>query len=280
VSAVTDTDRQAEIGVFGGSGFYSFLTDITEIEIDTPYGRPSAPFHLGSIGDRRVAFLARHGTNHQYPPHRINYRANLWAMRSLGVTRILAPCASGSLQPHIHPGEFVICDQFVDRTSGRADTFFEGPTANHVSMADPYCPELGAVTLETARSQGITVHDGGTVVVIQGPRFATKAESRWYRAAGWEVINMTQYPEAALARELGLCYAAVALITDYDTGLEGVEGIEPVTQEQIFKFFDDNLERVRALLFDAIAKVPTELGCACAAGPNGIEPEPPPPLAP
>ena len=278
MSAVTDTDRQAEIGVFGGSGFYSFLTDITEIEVDTPYGRPSAPFHLGSIGDRRVAFLARHGTNHQYPPHRINYRANLWAMRSLGVTRILAPCASGSLQPHIHPGEFVICDQFVDRTSGRADTFFEGPTANHVSMADPYCPELAAVTLETARSQGITVHDGGTVVVIQGPRFATKAESRWYRAAGWEVINMTQYPEAALARELGLCYAAVALITDYDTGLEGVEGVEPVTQEQIFKFFDDNLERVRALLFDAIAKVPTEIGCDCAAGPNGIEPEPPPPV--
>lgn len=275
---MTDTDRHAEIGVFGGSGFYSFLTDITEIEVDTPYGRPSAPFHLGSIGDRRVAFLARHGTNHQYPPHRINYRANLWAMRSLGVTRILAPCASGSLQPHIHPGEFVICDQFVDRTSGRADTFFEGPTANHVSMADPYCPELGAVALETARSQGITVHDGGTVVVIQGPRFATKAESRWYRAAGWEVINMTQYPEAALARELGLCYAAVALITDYDTGLEGVEGIEPVTQEQIFKFFDDNLERVRALLFDAIAKVPTEIGCDCAAGPNGIEPEPPPPV--
>lgn len=262
--------------MFGGSGFYSFLDDITEVEVDTPYGRPSAPFHLGTIGDRRIAFLARHGTNHQFPPHRINYRANLWAMRALGVTRILAPCASGSLQPHIHPGEFVVPDQFVDRTSGRADTFFEGPTANHVSMADPYCPELAAVALQAGRDQGITMHEGGTVVVIQGPRFSTKSESRWFRSAGWEVINMTQYPEAALARELGLCYASVALITDYDTGLEGVEGIEPVTQEEIFKFFDDNLDKVRGLLFEAIGRVPTTIGCDCASGPNGIEPEGPP----
>lgn len=282
---MSDTPSQndvsrADIGVFGGSGFYSFLDDITEVEVDTPYGRPSAPFHLGSIGDRRVAFLARHGTNHQYPPHRINYRANLWAMRALGVTRILAPCASGSLQPHIHPGEFVVPDQFVDRTSGRKDTFFEGPTANHVSMADPYCRELAAVALEAGRAQGITMHEGGTVVVIQGPRFSTKSESRWFRSAGWEVINMTQYPEAALARELGLCYASVALITDYDTGLEGVEGIEPVTQEEIFAFFDANLEKVRGLLFDAIGRVPTEIGCDCAAGPNGMEPEPPPAVEP
>jgi len=273
---VSDTDKQADIGVFGGSGFYSFLDDITEVEVDTPYGRPSAPFHLGSIGDRKVAFLARHGTNHQFPPHRINYRANLWAMRSLGVTRVLSPCASGSLQPHIHPGEFVVPDQFVDRTSARKDTFFEGPTANHVSMADPYCPELSKVALDAGRQQAITMHEGGTVVVIQGPRFSTKAESRWFRSAGWEVINMTQYPEAALARELGLCYASVALITDYDTGLEGVEGIEPVTQEEIFAFFDANLEKVRGLLFEAIGNIPTEIGCGCAAGPNGIEPESPP----
>jgi len=278
---VSDTpSEQAEIGVFGGSGFYSFLDDVTEVEVDTPYGRPSAPFHLGTIGERRIAFLARHGTNHQFPPHRINYRANLWAMRALGVTRILAPCASGSLQPHIHPGEFVVPDQFVDRTSGRADTFFEGPTANHVSMADPYCPELAAVALQTGRDQGITMHEGGTVVVIQGPRFSTKSESRWFRSAGWEVINMTQYPEAALARELGLCYASVALITDYDTGLEGVDGIEPVTQEEIFKFFDDNLDKVRGLLFEAIGRIPATIGCECSAGPNGVEPEPPPPDEP
>ena len=273
---MSDTADQADIGVFGGSGFYSFLDDVTEVEVDTPYGRPSAPFHLGSIGDRRVAFLARHGTNHQFPPHRINFRANLWAMKALGVTRVLSPCASGSLQPHIHPGEFVVPDQFVDRTSGRKDTFFEGPTANHVSMADPYCPELSTVALAAGRQQGITMHEGGTVVVIQGPRFSTKAESRWFRSAGWEVINMTQYPEAALARELGLCYASVALITDYDTGLEGVDGIEPCTQEQIFAFFDANLEKVRGLLFEAIDNIPAEITCDCAAGPNGIEPEGPP----
>lgn len=273
---MSDTGTQADIGVFGGSGFYSFLDDVTEVEVDTPYGRPSAPFHLGSIGDRRVAFLARHGTNHQFPPHRINFRANLWAMKSLGVTRVLSPCASGSLQPHIHPGEFVVPDQFVDRTSGRKDTFFEGPTANHVSMADPYCPELSKVALDAGRQQGITMHEGGTVVVIQGPRFSTKSESRWFRSAGWEVINMTQYPEAALARELGLCYASVALITDYDTGLEGVDGIEPCTQEQIFAFFEANLEKVRGLLFEAIANIPGEIGCDCAAGPNGLEPEGPP----
>ncbi|MCB1016849.1 MAG: S-methyl-5'-thioadenosine phosphorylase [Acidimicrobiales bacterium] len=278
---MSDTPREhptdhADIGVFGGSGFYSFLDDVTEVEVDTPYGRPSAPLHLGSVGERRIAFLARHGTNHQFPPHRINYRANLWAMRHLGVKRIFAPCASGSLQPHIHPGEFVVPDQFVDRTSGRADTFFEGPTANHVSMADPYCPELSAVALRAGRDQGITMHEGGTVVVIQGPRFSTRSESRWFRQAGWEVINMTQYPEAALARELGLCYTSVALITDYDTGVEGEDGVEPVTQEEIFAFFDANLEKVRGLLFDAIGRVPDEIGCRCSEGPNGIDPEPPP----
>ena len=273
---MSDTSsEQAEIGVFGGSGFYSFLDDVTEVEVDTPYGRPSAPFHLGTVGDRRIAFLARHGTNHQFPPHRINYRANLWAMRALGVTRILAPCASGSLQPHIHPGEFVVPDQFVDRTSGRADTFFEGPTANHVSMADPYCPELAAVALQTGRDQGITMHEGGTVVVIQGPRFSTKSESRWFRSAGWEVINMTQYPEAALARELGLCYATIALITDYDTGLEGMPGVEPVSQTEVFAFFEENVDRLRSVLFAAVAAVDHDACSSCAAATNGLEPVPP-----
>ena len=222
-----------------------------------------------------MAFLPRHGADHQYPPHRINYRANLWAMRELGVTRILGPCASGSLQPDIHPGEFVVTDQFIDRTTGRRDTYFDGPTANHVSLADPYCPELRKVAVDAAHAEAITVHDGGTVVVIQGPRFATKAESTWYRSAGWEVINMTQYPEAALARELGICYASIALVTDYDTGLEGVPGIEPVTQEEIFAFFEGNVDRVRALLFRAIEAIPTDRACTCGDGPNGIVPEPP-----
>ncbi|HET9769699.1 MAG TPA: S-methyl-5'-thioadenosine phosphorylase [Acidimicrobiia bacterium] len=258
----------AEIGVFGGSGFYSFLDDAVEVTLDTPYGPPAAPVTIGDVGGRRVAFLPRHGRRHELPPHRINYRANLWAMRELGVSRLIGPCAAGSLQPEVAPGDFVVPDQLVDRTSGRADTFYEGPVAHHVSYADPYCAELSAVAAETARAAGITVHPSGTVVVIQGPRFSTRAESRWYRGQGFEVINMTQYPEAYLARELGICYTAIALITDYDTGVEG-EGIEPVTQAEVFGFFKSNLDRVRALLFDVIAAVPDKRTCRCgeAVGP-------------
>lgn len=265
----------AELGVFGGSGFYSFLDDVETVEVDTPYGRPSAPVVVGSVGGRRVAFLPRHGTGHELPPHRIPYRANLWALRSLGVRRVLGPCAAGSLQPEVAPGSFVVCDQLVDRTSGRADTYFDGPTVNHVSFAEPYCPELRRVAAEAGRAEGITVHDGGTVVVVQGPRFSTKAESRWYRSAGWEVINMTQYPESYLARELGMCYAAIALITDYDTGLEDDPSIEPVSHEQVFRFLHDNVDRVRRLLFRALPAVPAERSCGCGDGPNGMEPDPP-----
>ena len=265
----------ADVGVFGGSGLYSLLDDITEVEVDTPYGPPAGSVHVGRLGERRIAFLARHGADHRYPPHRINYRANVWAMRELGVKRILAPCASGSLQPEVAPGHFVVCDQLVDRTTGREQTYFDGPGANHVSFAEPYCPELRAVAIAAGRAEGITVHETGTVVVVQGPRFSTRAESSWYRSAGWEVINMTQYPEAYLARELGICYSCIALITDYDVGVEGVDGVEPVTQDEVFAFFDSNLDRVRGLLFRAIEAVPSERGCTCDAGPNGMVPPPP-----
>ncbi|MGH9185088.1 MAG: S-methyl-5'-thioadenosine phosphorylase [Acidimicrobiales bacterium] len=244
----------ADVGVFGGSGFYDFLDDVEEVELDTPHGPPAAAITIGEVGGRRVAFLARHGRRHQFPPHKVPYKANAWAMKELGVQAVLGPFAAGSLSPDVHPGEFVVVDQLVDRTWGRGDTFFDSFTdgPRHVSLADPYDEGLRAVLVHTARSAGITVHDGGTVVVIQGPRFSTKAESRWFRAAGWQVIGMTQYPEAALARELDLPYAGVALITDYDTGLEGVEGVEPVTQEQVFAFMEDNVHRVRDLLFAAI----------------------------
>ncbi|MDQ1565316.1 MAG: 5-methylthioadenosine phosphorylase [Actinomycetota bacterium] len=259
----------AEIGVFGGSGFYSFLDDAVEVTLDTPYGPPAAPVTIGDVGGRRVAFLPRHGRRHELPPHRINYRANLWAMREVGVTRLIGPCAAGSLQPAVEPGDFVVPDQLVDRTWGRADTFYDGPVAHHVSYADPYCAELSAVAVESARAAGITVHPSGTVIVIQGPRFSTRAESRWYRSQGFEVINMTQYPEAYLARELGLCYAAIALITDYDTGVEGEAEAKPVTQAEVFEFFKSNLDRVRALLFDVVAAVPEKRSCPCgeAVGP-------------
>ena len=265
----------ADIGVFGGSGLYALLDDITEVAVDTPYGAPSGPLHVGTLGDRRVAFLPRHGADHAFPPHRINYRANVWAIHELGVTRLLAPCASGSLQPDVKPGEFVVCDQLVDRTYGREQTYFDGPGANHVSFADPYCSELRAVAIAAARDEGIGVHETGTVVVVQGPRFSTRAESTWYRSAGWQVINMTQYPEAYLARELGICYVSIALITDYDVGVEGIDGIEPVTQDEVFGFFEQNVDKVRGLLHRAIAAVPDERACSCADGPNGQTPPPP-----
>jgi 5'-methylthioadenosine phosphorylase len=241
--------------VFGGSGFYSFLEGVEEVSVDTPYGPTSDRIAIGDVGGRRVAFLPRHGRGHTLPPHAIPYRANLWAMRELGVRRLIGPCASGSLDPGLPPGAFVVCDQFVDRTSGRRDTFYDGPVTTHVSAADPYCPDLRRTLLETGREQGLDIRDGGTVVVIQGPRFSTRAESRWFSSMGWGVINMTAYPEGWLARELGLCYANVSLITDYDVGLEGQDGIEPVTHEAVLAVFGANNDRLRRLLFEAIPKI-------------------------
>ena len=256
----------AEIGIFGGTGFYRFLDHLEEVSVQTPFGPPSSPVAVGELAGRRVAFLARHGPTHSLPPHRVNFRANVWALRRLGVRRILAPCSVGSLQPHIKPGEFVVCDQLVDRTSGREDTFFHGPTLAHVSFADPYCPELREAVIGAARGEGITVHERGTVVVIQGPRFSTRAESRWFGSAGWEVVNMTQYPEAILARELGICYSGVALVTDYDAGLEGVEGIEAVTIETVLRVLAENVEKVQATLLRAVPAIPTERACPCGTG--------------
>jgi 5'-methylthioadenosine phosphorylase len=251
---------RAEVGVFGGSGFYRFLDDVTEVDVDTPYGPPSAPVHLGHLGERTVAFLPRHGADHEFPPHRINARANVWAMHALGVTNVFGPCASGSLQAHVVPGSFVVPDQLVDRTWGRTDTFFDGdgtPT-HHVAFGDPYDEQLRAIAVDACRTEGVEVHERGTVVCIQGPRFSTRAESRWFGAQGWEVINMTQHPEAVLCREAGLRYAAIALITDFDAGLEGT-GIPAVTQEEVFAFFERNVEVVRRVLFRALnAELPTD----------------------
>jgi len=255
---------QAEIGVFGGSGFYSLLDEARELKVDTPYGEPSDTFTVGEIAGRAVAFLPRHGRTHRLPPHRINYRANVWAMKSLGVQWLFGPCAAGSLQPHVRPGEFVVCDQFVDRTWGRADTFYDGPVVTHISGADPYCPTLRRLAVAAARDLGIPARDGGTVVVIQGPRFSTRAESRWFRSQGWEVINMTNYPEAVLARELELCYVNISLVTDYDVGIEGDPGVEPVTHEAVLRVFRENNEKLRDLLRAMIERLPATRACACA----------------
>ena len=257
----------AEIAIIGGSGFYRFLEDATEVRVDTPFGPPSGPVTVGSVGGRSVAFLARHGARHHLPPHAVNYRANLWALRELGVRRVIGPCAVGSLQPEVCPGDLVVLEQLLDRTWGRPDTFVNGPTVDHVSFADPYCPELSTAISDAALVPGGwpggNVHTGGTVVVIQGPRFSTRAESRWYAGAGFDVINMTQYPEAYLARELGLCYSGVALVTDRDAGVEGDPSVAAVTIDAAMEVLAANVEHTRALLAAAIPQIPAEPGCSC-----------------
>jgi len=255
----------AEIGVFGGSGFYSLLEGAETVTVETPYGLPSDVITIGEVAGRRVAFLPRHGRRHQFPPHMINYRANIAAMKQIGVTRILAPSAAGSLQPHIHPGDFVLCDQLVDRTSGRRDTFFDGPETVHISLADPYCPQLREVAWAVVQRLGLPSHRTGTVVVIQGPRFSTRSESRWFRASGWEVINMTQYPEAVLAREAELCFLNISLITDYDVGVEGDPRARPVSAEEVLRTFQANLDRLRELILGIIAATPRERTCPCGS---------------
>jgi 5'-methylthioadenosine phosphorylase len=255
----------AEIGVFGGSGFYSLLEDVREVKVDTPYGPPSDALMLATVNGRKVAFLPRHGRNHTIPPHMINYRANVWAMRALGVQAIVSPCAAGSLQAHVEPGSFVVCDQFVDRTSGRKDTFYDGPIVTHPSPAEPYDPVLRRLAIETIRDHGIPVHETGTVVVIQGPRFSTKAESKWFHEAGWEVINMTQYPEAYLCREMGMAVVNIALITDYDSGVHA--GTGSVTAVEVLEVFQKNAENIKKVVLDLIGRMPEDLA---TIGPRGM----------
>jgi 5'-methylthioadenosine phosphorylase len=237
------------------------LDDVREIDVDTPWGKPSAPIAVGTVDGVDVAFLPRHGAKHQFPPHVVPYRANVWAMKELGVERLLGPCAVGSLQPHVKPGDFAVCDQLVDRTRSRPHTLYDGPATTHISFADPYCPTMRRVAIERARALEIPFHDRGTVVVVEGPRFSTRAESAWFRAAGWEVINMTQYPEAVLARELEICYLNVSLITDYDVG---VEGVPAVTHEEVIRVFNQNNERLRELLLSIIPLLPEDRDCPCA----------------
>ncbi len=254
--------EQAEIGIFGGSGFYSLLENAHDVWIETPYGLPSDRIAVGEIVGKRVAFLARHGRDHRFPPHAINYRANLWAMKQLGVTRLIGPTASGSLRRDIEPEHMVVADQVVDRTCGRKDTYYDGPITTHVSFADPYCPQMRRIAAAALQTLGTTVHERGTIVVIDGPRFSTRAESKWYQDAGWDVINMTQYPECYLARELEICYVNISLITDYDVGLPGAP---PVTHQSVLQVLARNNERVKVAIAEIARTTPDERTCSCGS---------------
>lgn len=255
-----DDRLRADIGVFGGSGFYSLMEDAHETWIETPYGAPSDRVAIGEIAGKRVAFLPRHGNDHRFPPHLINYRANLYAMKSLGVRWIIGPTAAGSLSKAVAPGSMVVCDQLVDLTAGRSDTYYESPPVTHVSFADPYCPTLRRLAIHALRAIGIETHPSGTIVVISGPRFSTRAESKFYQSQGWEVINMTQYPECYLARELEMCYVNISLITDYDVGLEG---IAPVSVDAVVEVFKRNNERVRSAIREIVARIEVDADCSC-----------------
>lgn len=253
---------QAEVAIIGGTGFYEFLAEPTEVQTSTPYGDASGPVSIGRVGDRAVAFLPRHGAGHTLPPHLINYRANLWLLRSLGVRQVLAPCAVGGLLPSVAPGDLVAPDQLVDRTNGRVQTYVESG-AVHVPFADPYCRRL----LASFRGRD-EVSVGGTMVVIEGPRFSTRAESQHFASQGWSLVNMTGHPEAVLAREMRLCYAALALVTDMDAGVEEGAG---VGQEDVFALFAANVERLKQTVGSMIATLPDPSGCACSSWADGIE---------
>ncbi|MFI5527316.1 S-methyl-5'-thioadenosine phosphorylase [Kitasatospora sp. NPDC051853] len=276
MSQSADRSARAELGVIGGSGLYALLDEVTEVVVDTPYGPPSDSVLLGEVAGRRVAFLPRHGRGHTLPPHRINYRANLWALHSLGVRQVLGPCATGGLRAEYGPGTLLVPDQFVDRTAGRPQTYYDGlplpgggrPEVVHVSMADPYCPDGRAVALAAARGCAWEPVDGGTLVVIEGPRFSTRAESRWFTANGWSVVGMTGHPEAVLARELGLCYTSLALVTDLDAGVETGEG---VTHAEVLEVFGRNVDRLRTVLFKALEALPAERDCVCSHALDGLE---------
>lgn len=264
-----------EIAIIGGSGFYTFLEDPQEVDVETPFGTPSSPIAVGTVTSdepggtgRTVAFLPRHGRRHEFPAHRVNYRANLWALRSLGVRQVLAPCAVGGLHDGLGPGSLVVPDQLVDRTSRREQTYFD-EGACHISFADPYCPRLRTALVDGLDDEESPPVDGGTMVVIDGPRFSTRAESQWYAKQGWDVVNMTGQPEATLARELELCYAATALVTDLDAGISAGHAVD---QEQVFRVFAEHTAALKRRLHTVISSLSGERDCSCSAALAGMTP--------
>lgn len=272
-SSGTTGTPAADLGVIGGSGFYEFLEGAERVSVPTPFGEPSDDVLIGETQGRRVAFVARHGQGHRFAPHRVNYRANLWALRAVGVRQVLAPCAVGSLRPELGPGTIVIPDQVVDRTWGREHTVYAGPgPVVHVGFADPYCPRGRQTTLAAAGAAGKQVADGGTLVVVNGPRFSSRAESVWHQQAGWSIVGMTAMPEAAIARELAMCFTTIALVTDLDAGVAGSAG---VTHEEVLAAFAKNVDGLKALLRSTIGSMPeaesdADATCGCRRALDGL----------
>jgi len=250
----------AEIGIIGGSGVYDpgLLEEIKEVKVYTPFGAPSALVSVGTYKGMKIAFIPRHGKGHTIPPHRVNYRANIWALRELGVKSVIASSAVGSLREDYRPGDFVIPDQFIDRTKKRLDTFYEGGQLCHISSADPICPQLREFFIGLAKDLGFRVHGQGTYVCIEGPRFSTRAESRLFRSWGTDIIGMTLYPECVLAREAELCYVTVAMVTDYDVWAE-----KPVSTEEVIRTMNENAKQFKQLIMEALPRLPKERTCGC-----------------
>ena len=250
----------AEIGIFGGTGIYDsgLLSDSKEITIDTPYGKTSDSITIGEFNGRKIAFMPRHGKKHTIPPHLINFRANIWAFKELGVKRIIAPSAVGSLKEEFEPGNFALPSQFIDFTKSRKGTFSEDGRVIHISVADPFCPELQNIILDTANEQQVKIHKDATYVCIEGPRFSTKAESKFFKSTGADIIGMTLVPECQLAREAQICYASISTVTDYDVWAE-----KPVTAKDVMETLSKNVEITKKILTVLIDKIPETKSCSC-----------------
>ncbi|MFC2143553.1 S-methyl-5'-thioadenosine phosphorylase [Candidatus Aenigmatarchaeota archaeon] len=256
------------IGIFGGTGLYSLLDEHEKKEIETPFGKPSSPVMIGKIGDIDVAFIARHGENHEIPPHKIPFKANIEAFKQLGVTHIISPAAVGSLKAKIKPGDFLIPDQFINFTH-RESTFFNGPGTTHISSDEPYCPDLRSLLIKKGKEMGLNIHENGTVIVVQGPRFSSKAESNFFRTVGGDVINMTQYPELILAREKEMCYASICIVTDYDTGLKDDPNVSAVNIEEVLKIFKENNGKIKEIVSMLVKEIPEQRNCVCSKALTG-----------
>jgi len=255
---------QAEIAIIGGSGFYEFIENGKEFEVETEWGKPSDKIVIGQVENKKVAFLPRHGKNHKFPPHMVPFQANIAALKKIGVKYIIAPCSAGSLQTQIKPGDFVICDQFIDRTKNREDTYYHGSKVMHIVGAEPYCPTLREIAIKSCQELNIPYHPDGTVAVVNGPRFSTKAESLWFTKMNWDVVNMTQYPEVVLAREQEICYVNISLTTDYDTGVVAQEKLQPVEIGKVLAIFKENISKVKELISEIIKNLPpTKPDCDC-----------------